>query len=856
MKFGSVLCGFLIHLTVWGQITEDFSDGNFDKSPAWNGDPGSFVVNKQGQLQLNGTGSGLAYLSTASPTSNEASWEFEVGMAFNPSARNLCRVYLISDLRNLGGDLNGYYVRIGGSEDEISLYRQDISKHTKIIDGVDGLVNKDSVSVVIRVTRDLLGTWRLYTKSLDNAAELQLIGEVVDNKHLRANFFGFYCRFTSTRSSGFFLDNIRVKGRAFVDALPPEILSLRVLDRQSLEVNLDEPIQLPEVHQFQVVGLGFPTSVERSSYNAWELSFPFLFKNSGRYTLEITNLKDLSGNAASFLLEFQFWETAQPRRHDIVISEIMADPSPALQLPETEYLEIYNRSDKAFNLKGWTLSDATKTVALPEYQVLPGFFVVLSPENNEDQLPLSNSLELSSWLALNNSDDLIMLADSTGEIIHFVSYSDNWYRSSLKKHGGWSLEMIDLNYPCSGASNWTAASAASGGTPGEKNSVATDNPDLTPPVIVNTLATGPHQVRITFDQALSTNRGQSHQISFKPAIAIDTFFIQSAVIPEVTVLLKDSLEKGTIYQVTATRFADCHQNVNFQSGLTAPVGLAQSPDSADMVINELLFNPRPLGVRFIELFNRSSKALNLRNWRFARRQNQALVDFTILTNEDHMIYPGEYRVFTIDPEKLKNQYPASSGVSMVTVDDLPSLGDKEGSVVLVSLTGKIIDALQYHHDMHHPLLIDENGVSLERASPNMETNDPNNWYSGSESTSYATPGLQNSQFFQDSPNAEFLVEPRIISHLSVQFPTYARIVFNLDQPGYSGSILIFNQQGFLVRTLVNNSILPAAGFYQWDGTDDHARRVSIGYYVVLFQLSQPDGRTTSWRETMVVAPAF
>jgi len=316
------------------------------------------------------------------------------------------------------------------------------------------------------------------------------------------------------------------------------------------------------------------------------------------------------------------------------------------------------------------------------------------------------------------------------------------------------------------------------------------------------------------------------------------------------------LINGVIYQVSISGFADCNENIGFGPGTKTPVGLPQSPDSADLIINEVLFNPRPLGVRFIELYNRSTKALNLKNWRFARWQSQTLTDFTSLCPENHMIYPGEYRVFTPSVEKLISQYPASANIPMIEVDDLPALGNMQGSIVLVEPSGSIVDQLQYHDNMHHPLLTNSDGVSLERAFPDNPTGDPNNWYSAAESSGYATPGKQNSQSFQPPMSSHFTIEPKIISPFSSGYPSYARISFQLDQPGNTGSIIIFNTRGRVIRTLVNNSILPVNGSFQWDGTDQAARRVPMGYYIVLFRVTGSNGRTRQSLQTVAVAPNY
>jgi hypothetical protein len=147
---------------VLAQFTDNFSDGDFTNNPTWSGDEANFSVQNQ-ILRL--TAPAVAdqmYLSTANEAIENAQWEFWVQLTFNPSSTNYTNVYLVSNQANLKGSLNGYFVRIGNTSDEVSLYRQTGTTITEIIDGVDGFVNMDPVLVRVRVTRDAVGNWELF----------------------------------------------------------------------------------------------------------------------------------------------------------------------------------------------------------------------------------------------------------------------------------------------------------------------------------------------------------------------------------------------------------------------------------------------------------------------------------------------------------------------------------------------------------------------------------------------------------------------------------------------------------------------------------------------------------------------
>ena len=136
------------------QVFDDFSDGNFNVNPAWEGDDSLWQINSNYQLQSKGT-TGSAKdicLSTQANFQNNTEWRFSMQFNLSPSTQNFCRFYLAADQINLKGNLNAYYIQFGGSTgntDSISLYKQEGAKRTRIIAGRPGTVAKSNNSLSI-----------------------------------------------------------------------------------------------------------------------------------------------------------------------------------------------------------------------------------------------------------------------------------------------------------------------------------------------------------------------------------------------------------------------------------------------------------------------------------------------------------------------------------------------------------------------------------------------------------------------------------------------------------------------------------------------------------------------------------
>ena len=55
--------------------------------------------------------------------------------------------------------------------------------------------------------------------------------------------------------------------------------------------------------------------------------------------------------------------TAQ-NRYDVVIAEFLSDPTPSAGLPESEFIELKNRSTADYNLHNWNISNGNNSATI------------------------------------------------------------------------------------------------------------------------------------------------------------------------------------------------------------------------------------------------------------------------------------------------------------------------------------------------------------------------------------------------------------------------------------------------------------------------------------------------------------
>ncbi len=171
-------------------------------------------------------------------------------------------------------------------------------------------------------------------------------------------------------------------------------------------------------------------------------------------------------------IDFFYFKTEQALYRDLVINEIYADNNPPNGIPDAEYIEVYNASNKVFNLENWEFHDASSSVVLDSLLLFPNEYFVLCSSTKLNLFSAGiKKMGVTGFPGLTNSGESISLEDPNGLEVDKVDYSISWYKDPSKDDGGWSLEQINPFTSCTGIANFQASNASIGGTPGLINSV-------------------------------------------------------------------------------------------------------------------------------------------------------------------------------------------------------------------------------------------------------------------------------------------------------------------------------------------------------------------------------------------------
>jgi hypothetical protein len=486
--------------------------------------------------------------------------------------------------------------------------------------------------------------------------------------------------------------------------------------------------------------------------------------------------------------------------NSVVINEIMYAP----RNNEPEWVELFNNTAETLNLKKWKIGDAVSSsvISTGNLYMQPYSYLVLAKDSSILlYYPDVINIHKLSFPALNNTGDAVVIKDSLNSIIDSLFYTPSWGGADNK-----SLERISPDGLSVSQVNWGTSVNRYRATPGFKNSLTPKSHDA---------AVNSFRIREKYGVAgedvnfriCIRNRGLIefndisislyHDINFDSAGAaselITTFFIPFLDRDDSLSLMYSysgfSVGGNYFIAVINNHDEDIYNNISFCSFTGIEVNFSRK----DIIINEIMYAPdnEP---EWIELYNQSAMAIDLKNFRIADRS-----DTLWLTRSTCILPPSEYLVISSDTTLLqKRNIP-----SLFLRSSLPSLNNAGDRLILVDSLHRVIDSLEYS-----PYWGGKNGFSLERISFFSDSEDSLNWRT-SVNKYKGTPGYINSVSVKsyDAAVSDIILDPPF----PVKGDTVRASVL-INNKGKITSEMVFNLYLDADRNSVPEILIHTSGF--------------------------------------------
>lgn len=226
-----------LHAQVW----EDFGDGDFSSNPTWRGDTADFRVNSSRQLQLYAVeaDSSQLFFPYSMPVSDTITWEFWIRLAFTPTSNNYAIVSLYSDSSDLLSA--SHYLALALTDPYASGRKIALFQDDSLLFHFPYSPNASNNPLRFRIQMcglQQLDLW-IDTVGQTDSISFSYAGSVAPAAIQLPNeaFFGLYCRYTSSRSKLFYLDDIGINANLIPDTSTHDSITAPLLHRGDVLVN-------------------------------------------------------------------------------------------------------------------------------------------------------------------------------------------------------------------------------------------------------------------------------------------------------------------------------------------------------------------------------------------------------------------------------------------------------------------------------------------------------------------------------------------------------------------------------------------------------------------------------------------
>lgn len=428
----------------------------------------------------------------------------------------------------------------------------------------------------------------------------------------------------------------------------------------------------------------------------------------------------------------------------ICISEVMFNAASG----NNEFVELYNCSSMSpADLKGYKIKYQN---AAPDNLVQPDNDYLLRPlsyaivlEGDYDSV---NSIYRfpPGTLILHIDDNAFGtsgMSNTSGRTVYLLNGSSDTadaYAYSADNPAGFSDEII---LPCGGSSqdNWSN-SLLLNGTPGFRNSVSPKSRDI----CVSDLSFIPLFPTVNLDFTVSAvirNTGTESADTVSASMFVkyerDTGYTLIKKFDAAHLNAGDSVMFEAVYNVRLSGSYTFLVKATISSDeflpndtLSSAVQVSQAGTEYNgLIISEIMYAPPSGEAEWLEIFNRTSRTIDIRDWHF--KDNSARVK---ISQKEFNVAPGEYIILSKD-SSICSHYGTAGRTAVFA---LPALNNSGDILSLYSPSGRCIDSLEYMPEWGG----NTGGRSLERISTEAASAHAASWTT-SPAPAGATPGIRN-----------------------------------------------------------------------------------------------------------------
>jgi len=377
--------------------------------------------------------------------------------------------------------------------------------------------------------------------------------------------------------------------------------------------------------------------------------------------------------------------------------------------------------------------------------------------------------------------------------------------------------------------------------------------DKEPPVVLGATVLSPTQIQIRVNEAVTEASASS--VANYTIAGVQPISAELTSPTTIILTVQGILQADAAFDVTVTGLSDEQGNV-MADLYRQELSYARPPDVGDIVVNEIMFAPSANGDDYVEFRNVTDDFLDLSGYTIGN--NTKTSGATSEIEGGTVLAPQQYVAFTENVDAVLTIYEPMD-ITRVVEQAIPDFNNDAGNVYLAKPDGSVLDSYDYDEDQHYELLSQVKGVSLERTSAQLPSDDAEAWYSASREVNYGTPGYVNSASLEPRPmdqEEELQFITKVFTPDGDNFDDRMVLSYELDKPGYVADIEIRDTGGFLIDRVKTNESLSASGLITWDGLDIEGKVANIGMYIIIGQLFHADGEIIPIKKVCVLAGVF